>query len=287
MRFCQTDGTSLVADAPLDPYKTMVARPEDIKSTTPPAAEQQPTPLAKEDEQVLEIPTDSDPNKATFASDGEIRREMDAHDRKDEQVIDIPPLAEAPPPPKYNEPEDAPPSFDGSPPPSPFLTPQAESEPSSPPAANIPSFAEPEPIYNAPAANPFEAPTGGQMAQTDWSPPPAPDTSWQNQQIGQNTPFQPPAGTGGGQSQGLAIASLVTGILSLICCGWILPGIAAVVMGFIAKNKADSDPANYGGRGLALAGIITGGVSVVLGIIVLILYFAGALVGIIGNAGAF
>jgi hypothetical protein len=117
----------------------------------------------------------------------------------------------------------------------------------------------------------------------EWTPPPQPDLSWQNQEIGANTPFQmPPAGTAG-QNKTLAIVSLVCGILSLICCSWFIPGIAAIVMGFIARSKANSDPANYGGAGLALGGIITGALSLVLGVIVIILYFAGALAGVIGS----
>jgi hypothetical protein len=49
-------------------------------------------------------------------------------------------------------------------------------------------------------------------------------------------------------------------------------------MGFIAKKKAEENPGAFGGRGLALGGIITGAISVLLGIIVIILYiFTGAL----------
>lgn len=88
------------------------------------------------------------------------------------------------------------------------------------------------------------------------------------------------------KNQTLAIISLVTGILSLFCCGWFIPGIAAIVMGFMAKSKAGNDPANYGGSGLALGGIITGAVSLVLGVIVVALYFLGFLAGII-NPNAF
>ena len=86
-----------------------------------------------------------------------------------------------------------------------------------------------------------------------------------------------------GQNKTLAIISLVSGIASLICCSWFLPGIAAVVLGVIARGKAKSNPAEYGGAGMALAGIITGSISIVMGIIVLILYFAGALVSSVGN----
>ena len=63
-------------------------------------------------------------------------------------------------------------------------------------------------------------------------------------------------------SQGLAIASLVCGIVSLIgCCAWfiMLPvGLVAVVLGFVALSKVKNDPARYAGKGMARAGVITG-----------------------------
>src|SRR5260221_8430669 len=98
---------------------------------------------------------------------------------------------------------------------------------------------------------------------------------------GQNAPYQqPPVG---GQSQGLAIGALVCGILSLLCCNWFIVGIAALVLGFIAKSKAANDPANYGGAGLALGGIICGGISLLLGVLVWILYAFGALASIMSR----
>ena len=291
MRFCQSDGTPLVDDAPpLDPYKTMVARPGDIAGGLPGSESAIPPPR---NDEVLEIPQDNDPNKTMFASEDEIRREMDARDTRDEQVIEIPPLVSTP----ASEPSDTP-SFGGAPP-SPFDTPKSGDSPFGkttppipspfgekktpafePPPSRTPAFDEPELMRDAPAVNPFDAPSGSmdQRMEAQWTPPPAPDTSWQNQQIGQNTPFQPPAAGVGGQNQTLAIVSLVTGILSIFCCGWILPGVAAIVMGFIAKKKAEENPGAFGGRGLALGGIITGAISVLLGIIVIILYiFTGAL----------
>ena len=86
-----------------------------------------------------------------------------------------------------------------------------------------------------------------------------------------------------GQNKTLAIISLICGIASLICCSWFLPGIAAVVLGFMARGKAKANPAEYGGAGMALAGIITGAISLVMGVIVIILYLAGAMAGSIGN----
>jgi len=79
MRFCQADGTPLIEDAPVDPYKTMVARPEDFAAAK----------SSSQSDDVLDLPSADDPAKTMFASEDEIRREMA---ERDEQVIDIPPL---------------------------------------------------------------------------------------------------------------------------------------------------------------------------------------------------
>jgi hypothetical protein len=70
----------------------------------------------------------------------------------------------------------------------------------------------------------------------------------------------------------MAIASLVTGILSIICCGLIgLPlGIAGLVLGYLAKQQIAQSGGTQQGDPLALAGMITGGIGVVLSIIILI-----------------
>lgn len=58
--------------------------------------------------------------------------------------------------------------------------------------------------------------------------------------------------------QGYSIASLVCGILGLLCCccGWIglVISVAGIVLGIIALNK------NCEGRGMAIAGIVCGGI---------------------------
>lgn len=70
---------------------------------------------------------------------------------------------------------------------------------------------------------------------------------------------------------GFSIASLVTGILSMVCCcatGFsILLAIAAIVLGIITLCK------QYDGKGMAIAGIITGGIGLILGVFVLIAFF--------------
>lgn len=226
---------------------------------------------------------------------------IEPDDSEPPTLISEPFQFDPPPPPKEEPPKFEAPKFDppkaetgnDSPFNSPFNTPipspfdDAKPSKYEAPSTPLPSFKEPEPIIETSANDPFAPTPFGQandpfnqpVKQNDWTPPPAPEANWQNQNIGQNTPFQPPpAGTG--QNQTLAIVSLVLGILSIFCCGWILPGVIAVVLGFMAKSKAEQNPNEYGGRGLALGGIITGGISVVLGIVVIILYlFTGLLAG--------
>lgn len=64
------------------------------------------------------------------------------------------------------------------------------------------------------------------------------------------------------QTSGMAIASLVLGILSFICL--IFTGIPAIVLGAIALGKINRSQGQLKGSGLAIAGIATGCVSFVL-----------------------
>lgn len=161
------------------------------------------------------------------------------------------------------------------PPASPHSEPQspfsAASEPEIVPSHELPPFKEPEPFVPS-----IATPEPQEQSPAAWTPPPAPDASWQNQEIGSNTPFQPPPAGVGGQNKTLAIVSLVVGILSVFCCSSIfLVGIGAIVTGFMARSKATSDPAQYGGSGLALAGIILGAVSLLFGAVYWILVALG------------
>ena len=72
----------------------------------------------------------------------------------------------------------------------------------------------------------------------------------------------------GGGSIGFAIASLVCGCLSILCCvggciSWIF-SIVAIVMGIITITK------KYDGRGFAIAGLITGGIGILLSIVIVV-----------------
>lgn len=299
LRFCQVDGTPLVDKTEaeeVDPFKTMIGTKADILAAMPPVAA--PTPPAEPavpapiENELLEIPPAADPNKTQFVSEEELRAEMAKASVPDEQVIDVPPLAE-PEPPKFAEPEPAVPSFGTAPPPSPFATPNEASDmgpgpanfPTSPPIPSPFSAPDEESVPQStsdrpsafeasaspePAVNPFEPAPSAPLAQAEVSSPVVPESNMQNpQNFGQGAP------AAGGPNQTLAIVSLVVGILSIFCCGWFVPGIAAIIMGFMARGKANGDPANYGGAGLALGGIITGAISLVLGVIVVALYMLG------------
>ena len=81
------------------------------------------------------------------------------------------------------------------------------------------------------------------------------------------------------RGQGLAIASLVLGIcsLTLVCCGGFLIGIPAVICGVIAIKQANRGEAT--GKGMAIAGVTTGGISLALFVSYLILVILAELLG--------
>lgn len=73
-------------------------------------------------------------------------------------------------------------------------------------------------------------------------------------------------------NNGMATASLIVGIVSLICCG--LPaGIVAIILGAIGLSKSKTMCGN--GKGMAIVGIILGVVSIVFSIAMLVLYLFG------------
>jgi hypothetical protein len=339
MKFCQTDGTLLVSDAPpADPYKTVVGNQSDIAAIPPldPFKTVVGIPPKREDD-VLQLPQEPDAMKTMVVSQDELREELKLSDTDDMLSLNSPPApigAAAPVPiiePKVGMPGDLPPAppkpqetslndatavMDIKPPsgnlPSPFdskpfqndFSTQSpygnqENKPipspfqdSLPPGYQPPSssqFDAPKPpmvkeveppyssSYQEPASpSPFQPPSPfGQaesfnppMQQTEWTPPPAPMSEWQNQDLGSNTPFQPPVA--GGQDQTLAIVSLVSGIVGILCCQIAAP--VAIITGYMAKKKADENPEQFGGSGLALAGMITGGIGMLLLVLVIIYY---------------
>lgn len=86
-----------------------------------------------------------------------------------------------------------------------------------------------------------------------------------------NNPYQNPPTQNFQQElpQGMAIAALITGILSLTICG-VFTAIPAIICGHIGVKQADRGEAS--GRTMALIGMILGYVSLALTVIGVILY---------------
>jgi hypothetical protein len=76
------------------------------------------------------------------------------------------------------------------------------------------------------------------------------------------------------QNDGKAIASLVLGILSLVGCFGALAGIPAIILGFLSRRDIARSGGTIGGDGLALGGIITGILSTLLSVGMIIFYVA-------------
>lgn len=64
--------------------------------------------------------------------------------------------------------------------------------------------------------------------------------------------------------QGLAITSMVFGILAIVLCPTIIFGPLALILGVVALVKASRRPEEYGGKGFAITGMVTGGVAMLL-----------------------
>ena len=104
--------------------------------------------------------------------------------------------------------------------------------------------------------------------------------------MGAGTGYGPtPAYTGptssGQKTNTLAIVSLCTGILGLVFCGFCLaiPSIAAVVTGVMGRNQIRASNGLETGDGLALGGLITGAIGIVLSLVVVSIWIIGAASG--------
>ena len=89
-------------------------------------------------------------------------------------------------------------------------------------------------------------------------------------------PPGPPYGYGPAvpMSNAKATASLATGITTLLlswCCGAGVLGVVAVVLGVKARGEIRASGGSQTGEGLATAGIVTGAIAAVLGLVALVL----------------
>jgi len=95
-------------------------------------------------------------------------------------------------------------------------------------------------------------------------------------------PYDPPQTYAGQQSHvgtiptdGLAIASLVCGILAVIVCYiWALFGIPAVIFGHMSLKKITNSATPISGNGMAIAGLVTGYIGIGIQIIMILTLFS-------------
>jgi len=155
----------------------------------------------------------------------------------------------------------------------PRFEPEPEPEPTYfEPVSESPKYAEPERATPL-SFSPFEQ-------QSASSAPPAAQSDWQMQTPGQGGTgmTSPPPVAGQKLNQTLPIISLVAAIVS-ICC-WISPltGLIALITGFLGMKNANSNPTQYGGKTLAIVGMIVGGLLFFVGIAywIFVVFFNGA-----------
>ena len=96
------------------------------------------------------------------------------------------------------------------------------------------------------------------------------------------------AGYASQRTDGLAIASPIVGVISILCdlfCLGIVLGPTAAIMGFISRQRIATSGGMLAGGGVALAGLILGIVGFVLGVAAFFLWiYAGSLNNNIGTS---
>ena len=151
------------------------------------------------------------------------------------------------------------------------------------PTAPIPRPEPTLPIPAIPAAPPPGAPghpPGWGAPPPGWAPAPGYPPPWPAYAP---APWPPAPWPVVQESNGLAVTSMVTGIVGLaggLCCVVLgLAAPAAIVTGWLGMQRADQSMGRVGGRGMAQAGLIMGIVGTVL------LAFSLVLVGLFALAG--
>jgi hypothetical protein len=260
-----------------DPMKTMVvSEPIKFDRPSPPKPEEPAVPTPEPPK--FNEPSISPPSFGDLSSSEPKKNDPPPVETPKVNPFSEPPKIDSPfSPPPTDPPKFDPPVSGGFGDDSPFMKPQTDPIPSpfevKETPVSPPPFKDPEPAFGAPPSpfestpfNPTSEPVNQPLQQNEWTPPPAPVQSWEDQPVGQNTPFQPPAAGTGSLNQTLPIVSLVLGILSLCCYISPITGIAALITGFMGMKNVNRDPATYGGKTLAIIGMILGGLFFLVGV---------------------
>jgi hypothetical protein len=133
---------------------------------------------------------------------------------------------------------------------------------------------EPPPTILAPSQADASAPQATWIAPSAELPPPA--SQWQPPSPA--TPMwqpPPPPVYAQQENKSLATAAMVIGIIS-VTVGWLclgpIPGIAAIIMGAVAISKIKKTPDRVGGKPMAVVGVVTGSVTVLIYAGIMIFY---------------
>ena len=129
---------------------------------------------------------------------------------------------------------------------------------------------------NPGGAPPPPPPPGYPQQPPTWgAPPPGYGQQQYGQQWGQSPYGGVPYGQGTPKRNGLGIAALVLGVLSILGSFFIaggLFGVAAIILGALGMQRANRGEADN--KGMALAGLITGIIGVIAAALFLVLYIA-------------
>ena len=109
-------------------------------------------------------------------------------------------------------------------------------------------------------------------------PPPPPGGGYVPAPPGGYVP--PGAGYAATRTDGLAIAALVIGIISLVCsffCLGVVLGPTAAIMGFISRQRIATSGGMLGGGALAVVGLVLGIIGFIASVGFFFLYFWGAI----------
>ena len=130
-----------------------------------------------------------------------------------------------------------------------------------------------------PSVSPSEQPTLDLPGRYSPPVPYVPPTPMRT--AGWNPPPPPPYPIG--KQQGLAVTSLVLGLFSMTlgwCCSFgILTAPIALVLGIIALVQIKNEPGKYDGKGMAIAGIVMGGLYFAIWAFIILFYGIAILLG--------
>ena len=71
-----------------------------------------------------------------------------------------------------------------------------------------------------------------------------------------------------GTSNGFCVASLVLGIIGIPAGCTLITPLLAIVFGIIGYNQVTRSGAQGGGKGMAIAGMICGGIGCIIGVLI-------------------